>query len=137
MSVCFSSAFLIEDVRLSAHLGIYDEERANLQPISISIRLYFPSPPAWTFDDSTHFFDYQILIERLEALIASRSFRLIEYMAQECLKNIREHLDATSNGDFKIWIKLTKLAPPLPQLKGGASYVMTDLLVGAPVLDVA
>jgi dihydroneopterin aldolase len=136
MTIAFSSAFLIDDIRLMAHLGIYDAERATRQPIAISIRLYFPSPPAWTFDDTVNFFDYQILVEQLTEMVEVRSFRLIEYMAQESLALIRKHLDSIDASHFKIWLKLTKLAPPIASVKGGASFVMTDLPIGAPVLDV-
>lgn len=136
MTIAFSSAFLIEDVRFEAHLGIYDDERAGLQPVSVSIRLYFPSPPAWTFDDTVNFFDYQVLIERINHMVATRSFRLIEYMTQEVFSSIRSHLDSIDAGHFKLWVKLSKTNPPIPNVLGGASYVMTDLPLGAPVLDV-
>ena len=136
MGVVFSSAFVIERLEFMAHLGIYDDERAGLQPVSYDIRLYFPTPPGWVFDDNAPFFNYQEITDRLEKLVKGGEFRLIEFMANESLRTIREHLDEIGSGDMRIWLKLTKLNPPIAALKGGSSYIITDMPVDAPRLDV-
>ena len=136
MSTHFSSAFLIDDIRLQSFLGIYDSEHLARQPVSISLRLYFPSPPAWVFDDHVTFFDYQVLVNKITEMVENRSFRLIEYMAQEAMRIVREHLDSIDAGHFRIWLKLTKVTPPIEQLKGGASFVITDLPIGSAIVDV-
>ena len=136
MSVVFSSVFVIERLELMAHLGIYDDERAGLQPIAFDVRLYFPTPPGWTFDDNAQFFDYQQITDRLRDLVKGKPYRLIEFLANEAFNIVRAHLDEIGSGDIKIWLKLTKLEPPIPELKGGSSYITSDLPLDAPRLDV-
>ena len=137
MSVLFSSAFVIERLELMAYLGIYEEEHKARQPIAVDIRLYFPTPPGWTFDDNAHFFDYQAITSGITKMVEERSFRLIEFMANEAFKLVRQHLDDVGSQDIKIWLKLSKTAPPIEELKGGASYITTDMPIDAPRLDVA
>src|SRR5262249_5346767 len=122
------------NLRYQAHLGFYDDERAGLQPVEISLRLYFPGQPDWAGDDHAAFIDYARMVKLYKDAIEGKEFRLIEYMGQEMFALTRRFLDAHNGGEVKLWMRLTKCAPPIEAVKGGASYIHSDLPPGATVI---
>lgn len=123
----------VNRLQVHAHLGFYTGERAKLQPIEVSFRLYYPEAPAHTADDEADFIDYGQLAKGLTDLIASRSFKLVEFMGAELFRHLRADLDARGATHIRLWLKLNKVAAPLPGLIGGASYFECDLPPGATV----
>ncbi len=123
----------VNRLQVHAHLGFYTGERANPQPVEVCFRLYYPEPPAHTSDDEADFIDYGQLCKVLTDLIASRSFKLVEYMGSELFRHLRADLDARGASHIKLWLRLNKIAAPLPGLIGGASFTHCDLPAGATV----
>lgn len=118
---------------MHAHLGFYTGERAKPQPVEISFRLYYPEAPGQTRDDDAGFIDYGQLCKGLTDLIAARSFKLIEFMGAELFRHVRADLDARGASHVKLWLRLNKIAAPVPGLIGGACYTECDLPPGATV----
>lgn len=128
-------AYMVSVIRLQvhAHLGFYTGERAKPQPVEISFKLYYPEAPAHALDDEAEFIDYGQLGKGLIDVVAARSFKLVEYMGAELFRHLREDLDRRGASNVKLWLKLNKVAAPLPGLVGGASYTQCDLEPGATV----
>lgn len=131
----YASSFIIERLALDASIGLYAEERAQVQPIAISVRLYFPELPDATSDDEGLFIDYDALCKRLIKTVERQHFQLIEYMAHELFKQARGYLDEHEGQAVALWLKLTKCKPAVPHLEQGASFVMSDLPPGATVVE--
>lgn len=132
----YGSSFIIERLALDASIGIYAEERAQAQPVAISVRLYFPELPGCTGNDDAVFIDYAALVERLTKTVQRQHFQLIEYMGYELFKQARDYVNAHGGTSVALWLKLTKSAPAVEHLQNGASFVMSDLPAGATVVPV-
>jgi dihydroneopterin aldolase len=123
----------VNRLQVHAHLGFYTGERAKLQPIEICFRLYFPTEPVCSREDEGDFIDYGSLCKVLTDFIATRDFKLIEFMGAELFRQLRADLDARGGADIKLWLRLNKIAAPVPGLTGGASFTHCDLPPGATV----
>ena len=130
----YGSSFIIERLTLDASIGLLDHERLHKQPVAISVRLYFPSLPDCTGNDSATFIDYAALSNKLTALVEGQHFQLIEYMASELFKAARAYVDAHGGQQVAIWLKLNKTAPQVRHMVDGASFVLCDLPPQATVL---
>lgn len=118
-------------LRLDVNLGYYDDERAAFQPVEISMRMYFPEAPAATTDDHGQFFDYHPLCDAIAAMLKSKPYRLVEFMATEVFNLARAFVDERGGSDIKLWVMLNKCAPAVDHLQGGASFIHTDLPPGS------
>lgn len=123
----------VNRLQVHAHLGFYTGERAKPQPVEVSFRLYYPEAPAHTADDEADFIDYGQLCKGLTDCIASRSFKLVEFMGAELFRTLRADLDARGATHIRLSLTLNKIAAPVPGLIGGASYTQCDLEPGATV----
>ncbi len=128
----YPHSFGIHRQIFSIHLGYYDGERAVPQPIAVDIRLYFGALPTCARTDKAPFIDYAILIEAIRTFIEGKEFSLIEHLAAEFFAIARSIMDAhCPSEDIKLWVRVTKLKPPIQGLEGGASFVTSDLPAGA------
>ena len=121
-------------LKFDVNLGFYDDERAGLQPVEVSMRLYFPEAPKATTDDEGQFFDYAPLCVAITELLTSKPYRLVEYMATEVFKLARAFVDERGGADIKIWVLFTKCTPPVQHLEGGASFIYSDLPPGSTTI---
>jgi len=135
MSHYYQYVFSINRLHLAAHLGCYAKERSRAQQVEASVRFYFPKVPDCAVNDNGSFIDYDTVSNDLHRIVAKEEFRLIEYMAMQLYRHVRKVVNKQAGKDVKIWIKLTKLAPPVPHLQGGASFVYSDLPADARVID--
>jgi FolB domain-containing protein len=126
----YSHIFSINRLHLAAHLGYYDAERRKPQPVEVTLRLYFPEAPPCARDDYGRFIDYDKLAAAIYGLAEAREFRLIEYMTMEVYDVVRRYVNEHASADVKLWLRLTKLATPVPHLTGGASFTTSDLPAG-------
>jgi FolB domain-containing protein len=118
-------------LQLAVHLGFYTGERAKPQPVEISFRLYFPQAPAQADNDEAEFIDYGMVCKSIHDFVAVREFKLVEFMAMEVFRHLREVIDGRGGQAIRLWVKLNKIAAPVPGLTGGASFVHSDLPAGA------
>lgn len=122
--------FSINRLHLAVHLGYYDAERKKPQPVEVTLRLYFPEAPPCARDDYAKFIDYDKLAGAIHGLAEAREFRLIEYMTMEVYDVVRRYVNEHASEEVKLWLRLTKLATPVPHLTGGASFTTSDLPAG-------
>jgi dihydroneopterin aldolase len=96
--------------------------------VSFTIELEFKQAPrAVTTDrleDTVCYFD---LTGGIRALCEKKRFNLVEYLAAEVCKNVEATLTAAKKRDdvAKITITVLKLAPPVPDVHGGACFIYT------------
>ena len=129
----YAQMISVNRLQLPAHIGFYTGERAKPQPVEISFRLYFPEPPICATNDEADFIDYGQLCKVLSDFVASREFNLVEYMTSELYRHLRADLDARGGSHIKLWMRLNKIAAPVPGLIGGAAYTHCDLPPDATV----
>lgn len=127
----YAHILTLEQLDLMAHVGFYDEERGKRQHIQLSFRIYFESAPACCSDDFAAFLDYGKFCDHITRWSEAGEFRLIEYMGMQAYHEMRRYLDAEGYAGARLWVKLVKMQPPIPNLKGGSSFVYCDLPVGA------
>jgi dihydroneopterin aldolase len=113
----------IKDLRLWVHLGCSPEERANPQPISITLKLYFTEPPRGAatdkLDDSVCYFK---IVELIQILLSDKTFNLVEHLTLTIREAVYKHLESISQGNVTIKVIVNKLSPPVPNLYGGVSF---------------
>ncbi len=71
----------IEDMRVEAHVGIYDRERAAPQTLDLSLTFGVPDEAAQD-DDIAKTIDYAVVIARVRAELAARQFNLLETLGE-------------------------------------------------------
>ena len=70
------------DLRLQAHVGVGDEERANAQELVIDVELGLDLAPAGASDDLKATVDYEAVCALADEVVRSRPFQLIEAVAE-------------------------------------------------------
>lgn len=123
----------VNRLQAPAHIGFYTGERAKPQPVEVCFRLYFPEAPPFSYDDEADFFDYGQLCRMLTDFIAANEFKLVEFMASELFRRLRAEIDARGGTHIRLWLRLNKIAAPVPGLTGGATFTHCDLPAGASV----
>lgn len=123
----YAHVLSVNRLQVPAHIGFYTGERAKPQPVEICFRLYFPEAPPFALNDEADFFDYGQLCKLLTDFIASRDFKLVEFMASELFRQLRAEMDRRGGAHIKLWLRLNKVAAPVPGLTGGASFMHCDL----------
>jgi len=119
-------------LRLCVHLGVPEDERAQPQTVEVDIHFFLPALPECAENDhSEQYICYGTLSDALIRFVKGKSFHLIEYLTHQLYIQTREYLaecfDADRAQAIKIRVRLHKIAPPVPALSGGASFIYSDL----------
>ena len=114
----------IKDLRLWVHLGCSDEEKANPQAISVTLKLYFTKPPLGTTTDKlADSICYFQITELVQNTVSKRSFNLVEHLTYTIREDLYKHLESIGYGDVTLKVTVDKLSPPVPNLHGGVSFI--------------
>jgi dihydroneopterin aldolase len=109
--------------RLAVRLGCSAEERAAPQPVDLDLAIRFAAPPpACASDRLEQTVCYADLIELARQTVAGREFRLVEHLAHELFARLRPLVPA----DAQLWLRATKLAPPVEGLAGGVAFSLGE-----------
>ena len=76
-------AILIEELELTAHIGVPDEERAAPQRLTVSLRIEPQRDLEALGDEIENTVDYFAVCEAIKALSGAQPRRLIETLAEE------------------------------------------------------
>ena len=83
----------VRDLELMALIGIYDQEKRDPQRIIVNIDLSVAEGIGPKDDDISHVVSYEIVVKKVEAIIAEGHVNLVETLcekiAQSCLKDKR------------------------------------------------
>jgi dihydroneopterin aldolase len=109
--------------RLAVRLGCAAEERAAPQPVDLDLAIRFAEPPpACTSDRLDDTVCYADLIELARQCVAGREFHLVEHLAHELFARLRPLVPA----DARLWLRATKLEPPVEGLAGGVAFSLGE-----------
>ena len=83
----------VSDLELMALLGIYEHEKAEPQRIIVNIDLSVSEGVGPKDDDISHVVSYEIVVKKVEAIVAAGHVNLVETLAEliaaACLKDRR------------------------------------------------
>ena len=111
-----------EGARLHVRLGCGVEERASPQDVDLAVRVDLPGDPpnACLSDRLEDTVCYAAMIEAARKVCCGREFHLVEHLAYTIGQSLVESLPRGAG----LWLRVTKLAPPVPELSGGVSFAM-------------
>ncbi|HKC50791.1 MAG TPA: dihydroneopterin aldolase [Myxococcota bacterium] len=109
--------------RLAVRLGCGPAERASPQAVDLDVAVRFADlPPACESDKLKDTVCYADLIAAARARVAGREFHLVEHLAHELLGALRPLVPPGA----ELWLRVTKLRPPVPDLAGGVAFSLGD-----------
>ena len=83
----------VRDLELMALIGIYDHEKVDPQRIIVNIDLSVQEGDGPKDDDISHVVSYEIVVKKVEAIIAAGHINLVETLCEKiaasCLKDKR------------------------------------------------
>ena len=94
----------IRDLRIETIIGIYDWERQVRQTVSLDLEMASDIRQAAATDDIQYALNYKEVSKRLIAYVENRNALLVETLAEEIAKIIREEFDVP-------WLRL-RLSKP-------------------------
>jgi len=109
--------------RLWPRLGCGAEERARPQAVDLDVAVRFAEPPpACESDKLGDTVCYADLIEAARAAVAGQEFHLVERLAHELYAALRPLVPPGA----ELWLRVTKLHPPVADLAGGVAFSLGD-----------
>ncbi len=111
------------DLSLLVRLGWTPEERAHAQEIRVNLEIRFRKPPrAAETDELRDTICYGALAEALTQHLSAREYRLLEKVAADSLRVVREW----SGREVLAAVEVQKVLTPVANLRGGAFYRCGD-----------
>lgn len=84
---------LVPELRLQAHVGVGEEERARPQDLVIDVELGLDLAPAGVSDDLAATVDYEAVCALTDEVVRSRPFQLVETVAEEIAAAVLERFE--------------------------------------------
>jgi dihydroneopterin aldolase len=113
----------VRRIRLEVRLGHGDEERAEPQAVECRVRIGFRAPPAAVETDRLEdTVCYDALVGSMRRVVADREFRLVEHLAGVLFLAVREVVGE----EPALELRVRKVAPPVPEIRGGAEFVLAE-----------
>ena len=107
----------LKDLRVLVHLGCTEQERANSQPVDVSVVIQWPELPKGALTDQLEdTVCYAKVAETIQSVATRKPYALIEALGAA----ISTELKSFVTGSFRV--KIHKLHPPVDQLRGGALF---------------
>lgn len=109
--------------RLEVRLGCSEAERARPQAVDLDVAVRFAElPVACASDKLEDTLCYAELIDAARAACVGREFHLLERLAHELFGRLR----ALVPPGAELWLRATKLRPPVVGLSGGVAFSLGD-----------
>ena len=106
----------VRRLRLDARLGVYDWEKAELQPLLVDLEFEPASMLACHTDRLDDTVDYAAVVARLRQIVTDRHFDLVENLANEIALMLHREF-----GVLSLRLVLSKLAP-IPGSEVGIAF---------------
>ena len=101
----------LSEVSVETHLGVPEWERLTLQTVVLDIEFAMPGSRSCETDDIEDTIDYGLVVKRIRHLLAERSFRLVEALAEQVSRLILDEFSVS-------WVKVRVSKPGiLPGVK--------------------
>ncbi len=105
----------LEDFILDVYLGVSANERKTLQPIHFDVRIGFDTRRAAASDKLADTLDYEAVFNTIQQIAQEKRYNLLETLCARAAKAVLEM------GAAQIWIKATKISPPIKGMTGRVS----------------
>ena len=90
----------LRDLRIDTIIGIYDWERETRQTVVLDLEMSTDVAKAAASDDIKDALNYKDIAKRLISFVEGSSYQLVETLAEECARIIRE--------EFAVdWVRLS------------------------------
>ena len=86
---------VVPELRLQARVGVGEEERARPQGVLLALELHLDLSRAGASDDLADTVDYEAVCELAQQVVRSKTFLLIEAMAQAVATALLERFTVT------------------------------------------
>lgn len=110
----------LEKIRAYSYTGFLPEEQVLGQWFEVNLSLGLDLQKAGTSDQIEDTIDYRKIISKVQEKITKSRFKLIEKLATEIAQEVLEYPLIQ-----QVKIKLTKLAPPIPNFSGQITIELT------------
>lgn len=94
----------LRDLRVETIIGIFDWERTTRQVVAIDLEMAADIARAAASDSIEDALDYKAISKRLIDFVSSSSFQLVETLAEEVARIVREEFSVP-------WVKVTLSKP--------------------------
>lgn len=114
----------LRDILLEMRLGVPKAERAAPQKVAIHVDLIFYAAPQGCDSDAVaDTLCYDELTQILKDCCLNDEFCLIERAAKVLYTEIKAHIGDAA----RVILQIVKLAPPVPEIHGGAAFTYGDV----------
>jgi len=108
--------FTINNLILSLNIGLFEEERATPQPISISVKIFFKDiPKGCVSDEIEGTICYDKICQKIKEIANKKEYKLLEHLCHEIFIQIKQLITP-----HKISVSVTKLTPPVSGLESAS-----------------
>ena len=106
-------SIIVRDLRVKAHVGVTEQERAQAQVLVVSLVLFTDLRKAGKSDDLVDTVDYGRVTAEIEELVTTTEAALLESLAEKVAGHI-----AAMPGINGVTVEIAKDAPPIEQEVG-------------------
>jgi 7,8-dihydroneopterin aldolase/epimerase/oxygenase len=106
---------VLHDMRFRGRHGVLERERMEAQPFAVDVELSLDVRPAGVADDLAATIDYGAVFEACRDVVETRSFLLIEALAEAIATEILTVFTVTD-----VTVRVRKLEPPIEGTLGWA-----------------
>lgn len=110
----------VSGIRAYGYTGLFEEERKLGQWFEVNLILWVDLGVAGDSDDIKDTVDYRDAIETVKKIITTAKFALVEKLAHTIAEDILKY-----NRISQVRVKLSKLAPPIPDFGGKITIDIT------------
>jgi FolB domain-containing protein len=110
-----SDVIAVRDLVVETRIGVTDEERAVLRPVTVQIEIEIDLGPPGRTDDLGDTLDYAHVTAEAARLLHGGEFQLLEHAAQRVAEAI-----LTNKGVLGVTVEVAK-KPPIPQEVGSVA----------------
>ena len=100
---------ILKGLEFFAHHGVRPEEKTLGQKFIIDVELFLDLQPAGLTDELTHTINYAQVFETVQAIVCSRSYNLIEALAEAVAKKLLEQYPID-----QVKVRVKKPQAPIP-----------------------
>ena len=104
-----ASLIELKGLRVLGRHGVTDDEQSAAQPFELDVVVAIDMTRAAASDDVADTVDYGVLVQDASEVVATRSFRLLEALAEAVADALLEHERVEW-----VTVSLRKLRPPVP-----------------------
>ncbi len=117
----------LSGLRYYGYTGALPEEQVLGQWFEVDLKLWLNLAPAGVSDNLADTLDYRKVISETQILIQTEKFNLIERLADAIATQTLTHKKIQ-----QVQVRLTKVAPPIPNYMGNITVELTRAQPDAP-----